>query len=104
MISLTLFVFSFIDHQEPVIVLAAQVSQEWDQINLHILYDDDKFAQRFRASDCNLFVCSGAMKPIRYNLLSEGKLLSKLLFPIFLNIPHTLFWSSEPMFEVMEFG
>jgi hypothetical protein len=44
---------------EPVIVVAAQVSQEWDQINLRILYDDHKFAQRFRASVYNLFVCFG---------------------------------------------
>jgi hypothetical protein len=27
--------------------------------NLRILYDDDKFAQRFRASGCNLFVYPG---------------------------------------------
>jgi hypothetical protein len=44
---------------KPVIVVAAQVSQEWDQIHLRILYDDHKFAQRFRAPGCNLFVCSG---------------------------------------------
>lgn len=44
---------------EPVIVVAAQVSHEWDPLNLRILYDDYKFAQRFRASGCNLFVCSG---------------------------------------------
>jgi hypothetical protein len=35
---------------EPVVVVAAEVSQERDQINLRILNHDEKFAQRFRAS------------------------------------------------------
>ena len=37
---------------EPVIVVAAQVSKnaKRDQMHLRILHDDEKFAQRFRAS------------------------------------------------------
>ena len=46
---------------EPVIVVAAQVSKNGkpDQIHLRILHDYEKSAQRFRASGYLLFVCSG---------------------------------------------